>query len=319
MAHHVLNAGPETCHWGFFDASYEPKLRIADGDSVTIKTISGAPDTLPKHERFIVPPELPAVHAALPRPPSGHILTGPIYIEGAEPGDTLEVKIESVMPRTNWGYMTIRPLMGTLVDDFHTTRIETIAIDMKRMVATMPWGLELALKPFFGVMGVAPPPAWRRISTSQPRAHGGNIDNKELVAGSSLYLPVFVDGALFSTGDGHGLQGDGEVCVTAIETALEGRFTFRLHKKTGLQYPWAETDTHYITMGMDPDLDQCAIRALREMIAFMGKHAGLSPEEAYLLCSAAVDLHVTQTVNGHKGIHCMAAKSLFSSTRRSPD
>ena len=138
------------------------------------------------------------------------------------------------------------------------------------MVGRLPWGLDLPLKPFFGVMGVAPPPAWGRITSLIPRAMGGNLDNKELVPGAKLYLPVFVPGALFSCGDGHGVQGDGEVCVTAIENALRGRFRLTLRRDLRLDYPRAETPTHYMTMAMHPDLDQCVVRALRDMIVLLG-------------------------------------------------
>jgi acetamidase/formamidase len=178
------------------------------------------------------------------------------------------------------------------------------------MVGHMPWGLELPLAPFFGVMGTAPPPAWGRITSLVPRAMGGNLDNKELGAGAKLYLPVFVPGALFSCGDGHGVQGDGEVCVTAIETALQGRFRLTLRKDIKLGYPRAETQTHYLTMAMDPDLDQCVVKALRDMIVLLGEKRNLSREDAYTLCSLAADLRVTQTVNGSKGIHCMIAKTV---------
>ena len=160
-------------------------------------------------------------------------------------------------------------------------------------------------------MGVAPPKAWGRITSIVPRAHGGNLDNKELVAGATLYLPVFVEGGLFSCGDGHGAQGDGEVCITAIETALQGTFEIVLRDDLSFTYPRAETPTHYITMGMDPDLDQCVVVALRDMIKFICEKTNLSKEDAYTLCSLAADLHVTQTVNGSKGIHVMLQKSLL--------
>ncbi|MBR3369485.1 MAG: acetamidase/formamidase family protein [Rhodobacteraceae bacterium] len=310
MPHHTLDASPETCHWGYFDASLPPALVVQSGDTATIRTVSGAPDVLPP-DGFHIPPELLDIHQRSERPLPGHILTGPIAIEGAMPGDVLEIRIDKVALRTDWGYNVIRPLAGTLIDDFHETRHITIPLDAQKNTGRLPWGLELPLAPFFGVMGVAPPPAWGRISSIQPRAHGGNLDNKELVAGTTLFLPVFVPGAMFSCGDGHGAQGDGEVCVTAIETALEGDFTFVLHKQTGLAYPRAETPTHIITMGMDPDLDQCVIRALRDMIVVLGEKAGLSPEDAYTLCSLAADLRITQTVNGNKGVHCMIAKSLL--------
>lgn len=309
MAHHTLKAGPDTCHWGFFDAAIPARLTVQSGDSVTIDTLTGAPELLPP-AGFHVPPELLEVHAKSERMVPGHILTGPVAVEGAEPGDVLEVRIEAISLRQDWGYNVIRPLAGTLQDDFHRTRHINIPLDGEAMVGKLPWGLDLPLKPFFGVMGVAPPPEWRRITSLVPRAHGGNLDNKELMAGATLYLPVFVPGAMFSCGDGHGAQGDGEVCVTAIETALTGTFTFLLRKDLRFTYPRAETPTHYITMGMDPDLDQCVVRALRDMIVLLGEKGGLSAEDAYTLCSLATDLRITQTVNGSKGVHCMIDKTL---------
>jgi acetamidase/formamidase len=310
MVHHHLRASSETCHWGFFDSKLKPVLTIASGDEVTVDTISGGPEALPDRDRFIILPEQLEVHAKNERMVPGHILTGPIAIDDAEPGDVLEVDILDIKLRQDWGWNMIRPLSGTLSDDFHEFRMLNIPLDGKRMVGRLPWGLDLPLSPFFGVMGVAPPPAWGRITTLIPRAMGGNLDNKELTPGAKLYLPVFVAGALFSCGDGHGVQGDGEVCVTAIETALQGRFAFTLRKDLRFTYPRAETPSHYITMAMDPDLDQCAVKALRDMIVLLGEIAKLSREDAYTLCSLAADLRVTQTVNGSKGIHCMIAKSV---------
>ena len=224
MTHHHLHSSPETCHWGFFEAGLKPVLTIASGDEVTIDTLSGGPDAVPDRTQFHVPPELAEVHAKSERMLPGHILTGPVAVEGAQPGDVLEVEILDVQLRQDWGWNLIRPLAGTLPDDFHETRLLNIPLDRERMVGRMPWGLDLPLAPFFGVMGVAPPPAWGRITSLIPRAMGGNLDNKELMPGAKLYLPVFVPGALFSCGDGHGVQGDGEVCVTAIETALQRPF-----------------------------------------------------------------------------------------------
>jgi acetamidase/formamidase len=307
---HVLPATVKTCHWGYFDAKLAPVLTIASGDEVTIETVSGGPEVVPDKNRFHVPPELTEIHAKCERQLQGHILTGPVAVAGAEPGDVLEVDILDVQLRQDWGWNLIRPLAGTLPDDFHETRILNIPLDRERMVGRMPWGLDLPLKPFFGVMGVAPPPAWGRITSLIPRAMGGNLDNKELGAGAKLYLPVFVPGAMFSCGDGHGVQGDGEVCVTAIETALLGRFRLTLRKDLQFSYPRAETPDHYMTMAMDPDLDQCVVRALRDMIVLLGEKRNLSREDAYTLCSLAADLRVTQTVNGSKGIHCMIAKSV---------
>ncbi|WP_439409933.1 acetamidase/formamidase family protein [Bradyrhizobium sp. DASA03076] len=310
MTHHHLHASAETCHWGFFEASLKPVLTVASGDEVTVDTISGGPEVIPERSRFHVPPEMAEVHAKSDRMVPGHILTGPIAVGGAEPGDVLQIDILDVRLRQDWGWNLIKPLAGTLPDDFHETRLLNIPLDRARMVGRMPWGLDLPLKPFFGVMGVSPPASWGRISSLVPRAMGGNLDNKELGAGATLYLPVFVPGAMFSCGDGHGVQGDGEVCVTAIETALSGRFRLTLRKDLRFTYPRAETPTHYITMAMDPDLDLCAVRALRDMIALLGETRNLSREDAYTLCSLAADLRVTQTVNGSKGIHCMIEKAI---------
>ena len=221
------------------------------------------------------------------------------------------IDILDVSLRQDWGFNHLGPLTGTLPQDFPNVHHTIIPLDAERGIATLPWGLELKLAPFFGVMGVAPPPTWGRISTIEPRVHGGNIDNKELVAGTTLYLPVQMEGALFSCGDGHGAQGDGEVCVTAIETALQGRFRLSVLKDHELIYPQAETPTHYITMGMDADLDRCVEMALRDMITLVSQRAQISHEDAYMLCSLAGDLRITQTVNREKGVHMMMAKNLL--------
>jgi len=310
MTDHHLRAGAATCHWGFFDAALKPALVVRSGDEVTVDTISGGPQQLPDASRFHIPPEMKEVHDKSERMLPGHILTGPIAIDGAMPGDVLEIEILEVKLRQDWGYNIIRPLAGILPDDFHEPRLIHIPLDAQKMVGRLPWGLDLPLKPFFGVMGVAPPPAWGRVTSIVPRAFGGNLDNKELGAGAKLFLPVFMPGALFSCGDGHGVQGDGEVCITAIETALEGRFAFKLRKDLRLNYPRAETASHYITMFTDPDLDRCAENAVRDMIALLGEKRNLSREDAYTLCSLAADLRVTQAVNGSKGIHCMIEKSV---------
>jgi acetamidase/formamidase len=308
-----LKASPETCAWGYFDATLAPVLEVQSGDVVVIETVSGGPEqTPPRDAGFDIPPELFDIHERSERQLPGHILTGPVAVAGARPGHVLEVQILDVKLRQNWGWNLIRPLAGTLPEEFPTARTEIIPLDLQAMTARLSWGLDLHLKPFFGVMGVAPPQNWGRISTIQPRAHGGNIDNKELVAGSTLYLPVFAEGALFSCGDGHGAQGDGEVCVTAIETALEGTFRLVLRDDLELCYPRAEIPNHLITMGMHEDLDRCAEMALREMISWIVARTGLSREDAYMLCSLAGDLRITQTVNGNKGVHMMMETALLS-------
>lgn len=309
-----LLPSPETVHWGYFDARLPPRLSIDSGETVTITSVSGGPEQLPP-AGFHVPPGLLDIHARAERMLPGHILTGPVAVRGAEPGDVLAVEILDVALAQDWGYNLNRPLAGTLPDDFPEFHQMIIPLDAGRMVATLPWGLELPLSPFFGVMGVAPPPAWGRLTTIIPRAFGGNMDNKELVAGTTLYLPVFVPGALFSCGDGHGVQGDGEVNVTAIETALTGTFRLTVIKRPPLERPYAETPTHAITMAFDPDLDRAAEVALRDMIALVVARTGITRAEAYALASLAADLRITQTVNQHKGVHCMIARELLLTRR----
>ncbi|HRD76632.1 MAG TPA: acetamidase/formamidase family protein [Hyphomicrobiaceae bacterium] len=302
--HHHIRATAESNHWGAFDAAVPSILTVESGDRVTIETINGAPDRLPK-SGFAILPEYAEIHAHVrPRLP-GHICTGPVAIRGAKPGHVLEVGIEAVELRQDWGFNIVRPLAGALPDDFDNTVLTHLPLDVKRGVARLPWGDEVPLKPFFGVMGVAPPPGWGAVSTVEPRRNGGNMDNKELVAGTTLYLPVHADGALFSCGDGHGAQGDGEVCITAIETALTGTFRFTLRPDMRLDWPMAETPTHAITMAFDPDLDRAARIALREMIKLIVARKGISREHAYMLCSLAADLRVTQCVNRNNGIHVM--------------
>lgn len=308
---HVLRSSVETCAWGFFDAALPAATEIASGETIRIETVSGGPEVMPpKTAGYHIPPEIHDIHAHAARQLPGHIITGPVAVTGAAPGDVLEVNILDVKLRQDWGWNVIRPLGGTLPDDFPKAHFTAMPLDRDTLTATLPWGLRLPLNPFFGVMGVAPPPDWGRISTIQPRAHGGNIDNKELVAGTTLYLPVFADGALFSCGDGHAAQGDGEVCITAIETALEGTFRLTVRKDLGFAYPRAQTPTHLITMGMHEDLDRCVEMALRDMIAWIVARTGLGREDAYMLCSLAGDLRVTQTVNGNKGVHMMMALEL---------
>lgn len=316
MALHHVAATPETVRWGIFDAAIPPVLTIESGDTVVLECVSGGPDAMPPPgSGMVIPPALAAIHASdVPRAP-GHIITGPVAVAGAEPGDMLEVRIEQIDLGCDWGFCGFRPLAGTLPEDFHERFLTHIAVDRERRIGRMPYGLELPLAPFFGVMGVAPRPGYGRISTVQPREHGGNLDNKELGAGSTLFLPVWAPGALFSAGDGHGVQGDGEVCINALEMCLTGTFTLILHKRQGsapaLLYPRGESATHYITMGMNEDLDLAMKQALRQMIALITARSNLSREEAYQFCSLAVDFRVTQTVNGEKGVHGMLKKGLL--------
>ncbi|HEY1746842.1 MAG TPA: acetamidase/formamidase family protein [Xanthobacteraceae bacterium] len=307
-----LVAGPHTAHWGYLDASLPPVLTVKSGDQVTIDTVSGTPAELPADGLgFEILPEHLEIHRCSRKDLGNHIYTGPIAIENAWPGDVLQVCILDIKLRQNWGWNAFRPSMGTLPEDFPSLQKLHIALDSDTMTATMPWGLKLPLSPFFGQLAVAPPAHAGRQGSREPREFGGNIDCKELTAGSIIYLPVFAPGALFSTGDGHALQGDGEVCGTAIETALSGRFEFTVRKNLAYRLPRAETASHYLTFGFDADLDVAAKQALRELIDWVVVLAGIAPGEAYALCSIVADLRVTQTVNGIKGVHAMMAKSVI--------
>ncbi|MGB9368742.1 MAG: acetamidase/formamidase family protein [Xanthobacteraceae bacterium] len=310
MASHRLDAAPETVHWGYFDARLKPLLTVASGDTVTISTVSGMASQMPAAP-LTVPAALAAIHKSVQQKMPGHICTGPVAVKGAKAGQVLEVRIKDIQLHYGWGYNMIRPLAGALPDDFTENTLIHIPLDREKNTGRLPWGLDLPLAPFFGVMAVAPPPQWGMISTLPPRRNGGNLDNKELTKGTTLYLPVMVDDALFSVGDGHGAQGDGEVCVTAIETGLIGTFELHLRDDMSLDWPMAETPTHIMTMAFDPDLDDCVVIALRDMIQLICRRTNLSREQAYTLCSLAADLRVTQVVNGNKGIHVMLEKKLI--------
>jgi acetamidase/formamidase len=303
-----IEAGPDTVHWGFFDAKLAPVLTIESGQRVTISSVSGPPELMPPPP-FKIPPALPAIHAHNGKQRFfGHMCTGPVAVRNAKAGQVLQVDIEAIELNYDWGYNTIRPLAGALPDDFKEFRNIHLTLDKQRMVGRLPWGQEIPLRPFFGVMAVAPPAAWGVIPTPPPRRNGGNMDNKELVGGTTLYLPIFTDGALFSVGDGHGAQGDGEVCITAIETGLVGTFKLTTRDDMKLEWPMAESPTHVITMAFDPDLDDCVVIALRQMLDLVCARTGLDRYQAYTVLSLAADLRITQVVNGSKGVHVMLEK-----------
>ncbi len=314
MADHRIEAAPETVHWGYFDAALAPVLTVESGDSVVMSTVSGAPEVMPSPP-LAIPPALAAIHRALKPKLPGHICTGPVAVRGARPGQVLEVRIKAIDLHYDWGFTYSAPQKGALPDDFDSMHLMHIALDRAAMTGRLPWGQSVPLRPFFGVMGVAPPVGWGALSTLPPRRNGGNLDNKELVAGSTLYLPVHVEGALFSVGDGHGAQGDGEVCVTAIETGLIGTFELHLRDDMSLTWPQAETPTHVMTMAFDPSLDACATIALRSLVDLVAARTGLTHQESYALCSLVADLRITQVVNGNKGVHAMIEKTYLTRQR----
>lgn len=309
MSHtHYLNPTPQTVHWGHFNASIPAVLQVESGDELVIDTFSGGMSEVADPSLFR--PEHRLIVDTVPQIMGPHILTGPVHVKGAEPGDTLEVRILNIELTSDWGWNIIRPLKGALPEDFPNLSRRVIPIDRQTNVARLPWGVDVPLRPFFGIIGVAPPPAYGLVSSVEPREYGGNIDNKEFVPGTSLFLPVFVPGANLSVGDGHAVQGDGEVCLTALETCLKGRFQVIVHKQS-LNFPRAITPTHYISMGMDVDLDDAAKQALRNMIKWLTEIKPWTAEEAYVFCSLACDLHVTQLVDGNKGIHAMVSRSVI--------
>lgn len=312
---HELKLTPANVHWGYYDARLKPVLKIASGDTVRVETMlagglerlkmAGVPDSE-------IPDSLKRVESGVTdRGPGAHPLTGPIYVEGAEPGDIVEVRILGFEFLHPYGVTGFRPGAGTLPDDFPYARLKLIRVNPEAGTAEFGPGVTLKLAPFWGSIGVAPPALMRRVSSGPPGAHAGNLDNKELIAGSSLYLPVHVPGALISIGDGHALQGDGEVTVTAVETSLRGTVQIFVRKGKPIRWPRAETPTHFITMGLHPDLNEAARMATREMIDFLVSEKGMSRDEAYMLCSLAVDLRVTQLVDDTKGIHAMLPKSIL--------
>lgn len=308
-ATHVLNPTPDTVHWGYFDATIPPRLTVEPGATVTIDTVSGG--KLHVEDLSILRPDHREIVEKLKPVLGPHILTGPVAVRGAAPGDTLEVRIQAIELTVDWGWNVILPLRGTLPEDFPEFQRRLIPIDRQAMTARLAWGATIPLRPFFGILATAPRPEYGTVSSIEPREFGGNIDNKEFVPGTSLFLPVFVPGANFSAGDGHAVQGDGEVCLTALETCLRGTFELVLHKGLRLEMPRALTPTHYITMGFDPDLDDAAKQALRDMIRWLVALKGWKPAEAYVFCSLACDLHVTQLVDGNKGIHAMVRRALL--------
>jgi acetamidase/formamidase len=312
---HTLDPTPKTVAWGHYDASTPPVLRVKSGDVVEVRTlITSSPERL---EGAGLPADqveqaLRDIHKEVTnKGPGGHILTGPIYVEGAEPGDVLEVRIKAIRLAVPYAYNAFSPGRGFLPEDFPYARMRIIPLDERRGVAHFAEGVDVPLRPFFGSIGVAPPAVSGRIHSGPPWVHAGNLDNKDLVAGTTLFIPVHVRGALLLVGDGHAAQGNGEVDITALETSLAGTLQLVVRKDLRLRWPRAETPTHFITMGLHEDLTEATRLAVREMIDFLVAEKRLSRDDAYMLTSVAADLAITQVVDGTKGVHALIAKSIF--------
>ena len=309
---HRLEATPETVAYGYYWSEAKSVLRIASGDIIDVDTLlTNTPRGL---ERAGVKPDdvqgslRNVVDTVTDKGPGGHILTGPIFVEGAEPGDALEVRILSIDLSIPYGY---NGCSGFLRENCKPNSTKIIPIDRKKMTAEFAPGIIIPLHPFFGSMGVAPPPAAGRVSSTPPGTHAGNLDNRELVAGTTLFIPVHVTGALFEIGDGHAAQGDGEVDQTAIETSLRGRVQLVVRKGMTLPWPRAETPTDYISMGTDEDLTKATKIAIQEMVDFLAATKGLDKLAAYQLTSIAGNVVVTQLVDQKVGVHVKMPKSIF--------
>jgi len=311
-----LPASPSTVVWGYYSAKAKPVLTVHSGDAVRIQTLSTCGSTERLVEQGVAAADVPGYNADIYREvkdkgPGGHILTGPVAIEEAEPGDVLEVdivKIDIDVPFACNGFAAGK---GFLPNDYPYGRRKIIPLDRERMVGKFGPGIEIPLHPFFGSMGVAPPESAGRYDSAPPWMHAGNIDNKELVAGTTLYIPVHANGALFEVGDGHAGQGNGEVDITALETFLSGTFRFVVHKDRHLLWPRAETPSAYISMGFSPDLKEATTLAVRDMINFLVDEKHLSRDDAYMLTSVAVDVDITQLVDGNVGVHAICPKNIF--------
>jgi len=313
-----LPATPTTVAWGHYDATAKPVLTVQSGDVVVVHTLlTNSPTGLEK--AGVAPADveksLRAVFDGVPqseRGPGGHILTGPIAVEGAEPGDTLEVRILKIDLAIPYAYNGFRYGVGFLTDDFPYSKIKIVPLDREHMVGHFAPGIDVPLHPFFGSMGVAPPASFGRYDSTAPTISGGNMDDKSQVAGTSIFFPVYAPGALLEVGDGHAAQGNGEVDITALETSLTGTLQLILHKGMKSSYPRAETPTAYISMGFDDDLSRATRKALTNMLDFLVNEKGMTRDDAYMLMSVAGDVEETELVDRNKGVHVVLPKALFT-------
>jgi acetamidase/formamidase len=312
---HQLPATPSTVAYGYYWSEAKPAIRIKSGDIVELETMltnspmglermGVKPEDVPQNLRDIVAQDTGSLKG-----PGGHILTGPIYVEGADSGDVLEVRIQQITLPIAYAYNGCSGFMRELCE---VRGSKLIQLDRQKMTAEVAPGIVVPLRPFWGSMGVAPAAALGRVSSNPPSRHAGNIDNKEVVVGTTLYIPIFVKGALLEIGDGHAAQGDGEVDQTAIETNLKGRVQLFVRKDMKMDWPRIETPTHWITMGTDTSLTIATKTAIGEMVKMLQQMKGITQTQAYQAASMAADLHITELVDGNVGVHMMIAKSYLS-------
>jgi len=311
-----LAATPSTVAWGYYWSQATPVLRIRSGDRVTVHTmITNSPTGLVRAglDSTRVQQSLRDIYKDVTnKGPGGHILTGPIYVEGADSGDVLEVRFISMHPEIGYAYNSFGTRSGFIPEDFTAGKSRIVPLDTLRNVAHFADGIDIPMHPFFGSVGVAPPAAMGRISSAPPGIHAGNLDNKDLIAGTTLFIPVWVPGALLEIGDGHAGQGNGEVDITALETSLRGTIQVIVRKDLHLSWPRAETPTHWIVMGIDSNLVTAAKNAVRQAIDFLVTEKHLTREDAYMLSSVAVDFNITELVHGTVGVHGLIPKSIFT-------
>lgn len=322
---YVIKTVPENMVAGYLGADVPPIARVKDGAVVEIQTVGAVGISKTNPEGFFKDNNLPIdAHAqeiitiqktVKPEPSGirGHMLTGPIYIEGAEPGDMLEIRVLDLLIRSMYGVNMVRPGGGGIPDDITTPDAFIYRYDDKKRVGSFKEGIEIPLKPFMGVMGVSPAPETGRVSSIAPGNFGGNLDIRHLTVGSTLYLPVRVPGALFTTGDCHTAQGNGEVSGTAIEGSLTLIAKFIVHKGKTIQVPRAENATHFIAIGLDPDLRIAMKNAIRETCNFIKDEiGGFTFNEALSIASTGVEFEVSQVVDQTLGVHAMIPKSIFT-------
>lgn len=340
-AFHKIRASPETVNWGYFDRDEDPVCRVESGDVVRLETITHHAGDAPD---YLMDDTVREIYEAIPpeeRGPGVHIVTGPIHVEGAEPGDVLECRILDLEPRlpfgsnrcANWGllhddfggeeYVTIYEVESTT----HTAEavfqyehpgeqgapgaiIDPDSVDRYSVLEDV----RVPARYHFGTAGVAPAESGK-VDSVPPSVYGGNVDNRHFNVGTSMYYPVQVDGALFTAGDSHIAEGDGEISGTAIEAHMDAVVQFVVRDDLDIATPTLETDSHWMTHAFDSDLDEAIRKAALEMVDFLEANMDLTRPEAYSLLSVAGDCHATQVVNGERGMHCKLPKDIFPPNR----